>query len=250
MKTYDSFKTFAFELIKSNFVHFHCTECLIEVKPGEDVIYFVDAVIDSSRYYVLRLQDRMSTRSLLVGIGFRERDTSFDFKNCLNDYVRYVDRMAAAEKSKAMWTEQLRESDGIVTSDIIEKGAVDEASSLPISRHRDLSIPAGQKIIIKSRLLKNTDTKYDEQGTMPVLPKMESRQSYFAPPPQVKATGMSLSSGPLILNKSPAVYDAKDGSEIMKDEENELEKEKEKEKEKEEEEEEEGGDFDSASTII
>ena len=29
-------------------------ECPIEVKPREDIISFVDAVIDSSRYYVLR----------------------------------------------------------------------------------------------------------------------------------------------------------------------------------------------------
>jgi hypothetical protein len=29
---------------------------------------------------------------------FRERDTAFDFKNCLNDYVKFVERMALAEK--------------------------------------------------------------------------------------------------------------------------------------------------------
>ena len=33
-----------------------------------------------------------------MGIGFREREAAFDFKNCLNEYVRYVERMALAAK--------------------------------------------------------------------------------------------------------------------------------------------------------
>ena len=128
------------------------------MKPGEDIIHFVDSVIDSSRYYVIRLKDRMSTRSLLVGIGFRERDTSFDFKNCLNDYVRYVDRMSAAEKSKVLWTETNRELGGNGASASIVKSGADAtpspspSPSASLSQHRDLSIPAGQKITIKCKL--------------------------------------------------------------------------------------------------
>ena len=37
------------------------------------------------------------SRFATLGIGFRERDAALDFKQVLNDYVRYVDRMAAAE---------------------------------------------------------------------------------------------------------------------------------------------------------
>eukprot|EP01041_Mallomonas_annulata_P009249 gene9249-19199_t len=74
-------------------------ECHIEVKPKEDITAFVDAVIDSSRYYVVKIQDpKNPTRSVFIGIGFREREVAFDFKNALNDYVRYVDRMAMAEQ--------------------------------------------------------------------------------------------------------------------------------------------------------
>lgn len=64
-------------------------ECPIEVKPREDIIAFVDAVIDSSRYFVLRIKDPNSSRSVNIGVGFRERDTAFDFKSSLNEYVRY-----------------------------------------------------------------------------------------------------------------------------------------------------------------
>lgn len=74
-------------------------ECPIEVQPKGDIMTFVDAVIDSSRYYVVKLKDQSSTRTTLIGIGFREREDAFDFKNILNDYVRYVDRMALADQS-------------------------------------------------------------------------------------------------------------------------------------------------------
>lgn len=32
----------------------------------------------------------------MIGIGFRERDEAFDFKNCLNDYVKFINRMELA----------------------------------------------------------------------------------------------------------------------------------------------------------
>lgn len=44
------------------------------------------------------MKDPNSTRTTNLGIGFRERDAAFDFKNSLNEYVRYVDRMSAAEQ--------------------------------------------------------------------------------------------------------------------------------------------------------
>jgi len=76
-------------------------ECPIEVKPGENILGFVDAVIDSSRYYVVRIKDPESSRSTLVGVGFRDRECAFDFKNCLNDYVKFVNRMQLASQLAA-----------------------------------------------------------------------------------------------------------------------------------------------------
>ncbi len=73
-------------------------ECPIQVKPNEVVTSCVDSVIDSSRYFVLRLKDPSSERTTNIGIGFREREVAFDLKNTINEYVRYVDRMAKAEE--------------------------------------------------------------------------------------------------------------------------------------------------------
>lgn len=89
------------------------------MKPGESITTFVDGVIDSSRYYVLRIKDPKSSRTTLIGnemhlvsydlsnlfgvlgIGFRERETAFDFKSALNEYIKYVDRLHLAQKLSA-----------------------------------------------------------------------------------------------------------------------------------------------------
>lgn len=48
------------------------------------------------------LQDPRSTRTILIGLGFRERETAFDFKTALNEYVKYIDRMALADKLSSL----------------------------------------------------------------------------------------------------------------------------------------------------
>jgi adaptin ear-binding coat-associated protein 1/2 len=73
-------------------------ECPIAIEPKGDMTGFVDAVVDSSRYFVIRAQDPTSSRSTMIGVGFRERETAFDFKNTLNEYIRFVDRMNIAEE--------------------------------------------------------------------------------------------------------------------------------------------------------
>ena len=120
------------------------------MKPGGDITHFVDGVIDSSRYYVLRLKDRASTRSALMGVGFRERETGFDFKNALNDYVRYIDRMATADKAKQL-REESSANDIAEGNERVENRGERNNTVVSLSQHRDLSIPAGQKITIKSK---------------------------------------------------------------------------------------------------
>jgi hypothetical protein len=73
-------------------------QCPIEIKAGESITNFVDGVVDSSRYYVVRLKDPMSNRWVWIGAGFRDRETAFDFKTALNEYVKYIDRCELASK--------------------------------------------------------------------------------------------------------------------------------------------------------
>lgn len=125
-----------------NLIYF--AECPIEVKPKGDITAFVDAVIDSSRYYVLKIQDLKTSRSTLIGIGFRERDIAFDFKNALNDYIRYVDRMALAEQ-------------------LSNKASEDSHSGL--SPLRDLSLKDGQKVHVAVKTKRKPTTTSSSIGT-------------------------------------------------------------------------------------
>lgn len=94
-------------------------QCPIEVKPKEDITTYVDSVIDSSRYFVLRLKDPKSARTTSIGIGFREREIAFDLKNVLNDYVRYVDRMAHAEELHSKQEDDVRTL-GTISSTVLQ----------------------------------------------------------------------------------------------------------------------------------
>jgi uncharacterized membrane protein YgcG len=124
-------------------------ECPIEVKPKEDVSRFVDCVIDSSRYFAIRIQEPNSTRSLLIGIGFRERDSALDFKGALNDYVRYIDRMHLAEK---MHDEAQVETSASVDDD-------DGEGAAPVMHLKDMSLKQGEKIKIKLKGSSNETAK-------------------------------------------------------------------------------------------
>jgi hypothetical protein len=67
----------------------------VEAYPG----VAIEAVSDSSRYFVLRIQDD-NGRSAFIGIGFGDRSDSFDFNVALQDHFKYVKNQEALEKEK------------------------------------------------------------------------------------------------------------------------------------------------------
>jgi len=65
--------------------------------------YFVENVVDSSRYFVLRIVDDKSGREARIGFGFRDRDEATDFRECLQYFMRSIKR--EEEGQEAMHTQ-------------------------------------------------------------------------------------------------------------------------------------------------
>lgn len=61
-------------------------KCPIETYPG----IAVESVLDSSRYFVLRIQDDSGGRSAFIGMGFGDRSDSFDLNVALQDHFKWV----------------------------------------------------------------------------------------------------------------------------------------------------------------
>eukprot|EP00761_Pharyngomonas_kirbyi_P013950 gb/GECH01013980.1/.p1 GENE.gb/GECH01013980.1/~~gb/GECH01013980.1/.p1 ORF type:complete len:227 (+),score=76.23 gb/GECH01013980.1/:1-681(+) len=68
--------------------------CKINNKP--DAPKAVESVLDSSRYFVLRIEDSAG-RYTYIGIGFSERTDAFDFNVALQEHKKRVDMMHAPE---------------------------------------------------------------------------------------------------------------------------------------------------------
>ncbi|KAG0711517.1 NECAP-like protein [Chionoecetes opilio] len=68
-------------------------KCLIDKYPG----VAIEAVTDSSRYFVLRIQDE-GGRSAFIGVGFGDRSDSFDLNVALQDHFKWMKKEEEAEK--------------------------------------------------------------------------------------------------------------------------------------------------------
>lgn len=70
-------------------------KCPIEQYPG----IAIEAVTDSSRYFVLRIQDD-NGRSAFIGVGFLDRSDSFDLNVALQDHFKWLKNREQIEKEK------------------------------------------------------------------------------------------------------------------------------------------------------
>lgn len=76
--------------------------CPVDTYPG----VAIEAVSDSSRYFVIRVQDD-NGRSAFLGLGFGDRSDSFDLNVALQDHFKWVKNQEQIEKEKTQPKQEL-----------------------------------------------------------------------------------------------------------------------------------------------
>ncbi|XP_076451779.1 adaptin ear-binding coat-associated protein 1-like [Babylonia areolata] len=120
-------------------------QCPVDMYPG----IAVEAVMDSSRYFVLQIKDP-SGRSAFIGIGFADRSDSFDLNVALQDHFKWIKQEQEAEKA---------------------------ATELTSGPKLDLGFKAGQTITL------NLGNKKGDAGGARSKPKPRAMGGMLPPPP-------------------------------------------------------------------
>lgn len=126
----------------------------VSTSPSQKLEYWVDPVTDSSRYFAVRIKDSKTGREAFIGVGFRERSDSTNFRMCLDDYIDSLKREEKAEQLRRRFEESLTTTTKIDGED---DEAVDEDAipSLPTSK---LSLKEGEKLHIHITTTTNRKT--------------------------------------------------------------------------------------------
>lgn len=154
-------------------------KCPIDKYPG----IAIEAVTDSSRYFVIRIQDD-SGRAAFIGIGFADRGDSFDFNVALQDHFKWLQK-----------TEE------------IEKEEKDESKP-----QLDLSLKEGQTITINMKIGQKTTglSRSRPKGTgTGLLPPPPSGIKIAPPPGSKPSSSMSMAEPQTnnLLNATSATVD-------------------------------------------
>lgn len=130
----------------------------------------VEPVTDSSRYYVLRVEDPTTKRHAFLGLGFTERGDAFDFSAALSDHDKHVQQERASKAAA------LSGGSSVPAAGMGPASVADEAVASLYKSHGDLSLKEGQTIRINVK-------KQDNKGVGLLIGGDKSKLLPLAPPP-------------------------------------------------------------------
>lgn len=134
----------------------------ITVSETQKLEYYLESVVDSSRYFAVKIEDLKTNRTAHIGVGFRERDDASNFRMALQDYERSMQREIQAEAMHHKYKDDEQVGDKVI----------DEMPQ--ISR---LTLKEGEKIHLnirghaKSETSKKKTTASSNGGAVPLLKK-------------------------------------------------------------------------------
>mmetsp|Transcript_8676 Transcript_8676/g.14981 ORF Transcript_8676/g.14981 Transcript_8676/m.14981 type:complete len:297 (-) Transcript_8676:585-1475(-) len=157
----------------------------------------VQAVADSSRFFVLRVEDATTRRHAFLGMGFTARNDAFDFNEALQRHEKFVERERASQAAAvnnsggqaAAATSGAGGQARGTTASLSAQAAAKEVAGL-YAHSGDLGLKAGQTMHIA---LKNKapTTSNPLPGGVPILATPVGAGGLFklAPPPNDLISG-------------------------------------------------------------
>jgi len=98
--------------------------CAVHCARGSAPIELVvDPVVDSSRYFVLRCENKEG-KVAYIGVGFAERESAYDFKAALQDFKRCIEREFEAAKKTAEYERNEETDPSLNDVDLSLKGSI------------------------------------------------------------------------------------------------------------------------------
>ena len=113
-----------------------------KIKVGSDdhkLTHWVESVIDSSRYFAVRIRDPKTGREAFIGVGFRERNDATNFRMTMEDYCNALKREEKARELYRQFEQSLEDQAGEGEDNGVEKS---------LSAMSNLSLKEGEKIHI------------------------------------------------------------------------------------------------------
>jgi hypothetical protein len=107
-------------------------------KRSHKLEHWVEPVVDSSRYFAMRIRDSKTGREAFIGLGFRERNDATNFRMTMEDYVAALKREEKAQELHRRFEQALEDQSG--------EGQDGAEQSLPAMSN--LSLNMGEKIHI------------------------------------------------------------------------------------------------------
>lgn len=161
-------------------------QSLIQVdfsNPSHKIEHWVNPVVDSSRYFAVRIKDSKTGREAFIGVGFRERTDATNVRMSIEDYINSLKR----EEKAAEMQRQFKESLTVGGDEEGSEGTSVDTEKLPLPKS-SLSLREGEKIHINIKGNKSSSPK-PKKGNVGLLGGLKK-----PPPPPPDATPASDSS--------------------------------------------------------
>eukprot|EP00559_Dactyliosolen_fragilissimus_P008848 CAMPEP_0184860370 /NCGR_PEP_ID=MMETSP0580-20130426/5268_1 /TAXON_ID=1118495 /ORGANISM="Dactyliosolen fragilissimus" /LENGTH=341 /DNA_ID=CAMNT_0027357447 /DNA_START=63 /DNA_END=1088 /DNA_ORIENTATION=- len=154
--------------------------------------HWVEAVVDSSRYFTIRISDESTGREAVVGMGFRDRNDATNFKMSLQDYEHSIRKELMAMESLAKNVD-MEDVDVDATSPNTASANSNPSPNMGISK---LSLKEGEKIHI--------NWKGAGAGSGSTSKQSRTRNQISSPTTNTLNNGTTPSNKPFLLKKPPS----------------------------------------------